>query len=117
DTRAPPATVRPVLHLPAPRFQTPQFADRLYRLSALTSNALTCEKRALGVRPTRSVGLRVVLAQQILAVVVAVRGSDHRMNVGARRPVVLEVDAPLVIELDQDHRALHPVVKRARLVA
>ena len=45
--------------------------------------------RALGVRPTRSVGLRVVLAQQIPAVVVAVGGSDHRMNVRARRPVVL----------------------------
>src|SRR5499425_359894 len=56
------------------------------------------------------VELLVVLAQEVLAVVVAVRSAHHRVDVVARRVVVVERDPPLVIELDQDHRAVHPVV-------
>ena len=43
-------------------------------------------------------GSGVVLAQQVLAVVVPIRRAHHRVDVGSCRPVVLEVDAALMIE-------------------
>ena len=56
--------------------------------------------------------LLVVLAQQILAVVVAVRRPHDRVDVNAAghfRPG--QRDRRLMIELDQDHRAVDPVVE------
>src|SRR5678815_2154270 len=59
------------------------------------------------VPPGLMVVLRVVLPQQVLAVVVAVGRADDRVDVIARRLVVGERDAALVIELDQDDRAVN----------
>ena len=58
--------------------------------------------------------LQVVLAQQVLAVVVAVRCAHHRVNVLVVRRVgilrvLLQVGRHLMIELDQDARAVHAV--------
>src|SRR5207245_4917921 len=55
----------------------------------------------------------VVLAQQILAVVVSVWGPDHGVNVIPRWLVVVEGYAVQMIELDQDDRAVDPVVEGA----
>ena len=52
----------------------------------------------------------VVLAQEI-PVVVPVRRADHRVDVVPRRRVVVERNTPLVIELDEDHRAVDSVVE------
>src|SRR5712664_154358 len=57
------------------------------------------------LRRARVVEARVMLAQQISAVVVAVRRPDHRVDVVARGRVVVEGDPALVVELDQDDRA------------
>ena len=60
------------------------------------------------------VGL-VVLAEEVFAVVVAVGGADHAVNVLARGQVGIfsesrEVGGALVIEFDQDHGAVDAVV-------
>ena len=62
-----------------------------------------------------TVGVRalVVLPQQVLAVVVAVGRAHHRVDVDARRRVVVEDDPALVIELDQHHRTVDAVIKDA----
>src|SRR5712691_3163196 len=62
------------------------------------------------------IDLLVVLAQQILAVVVAVRRADHRVDVIARGRIVVERHAALVIELDQDHRTVNAIVEDAVLL-
>ena len=57
----------------------------------------------------------VVLTQQILAVVVAVRGSDDGMDVRRVRNAgghqMAQPDRLLVIELDQDHRTVDAVIE------
>ena len=56
--------------------------------------------------------LLVVLSQQVLAVVVAVRSADDGVDVGtARYAGALERDWGLVIELDEDHGAVDAVVE------
>src|SRR4051812_20514948 len=58
--------------------------------------------------------LRVMLAQQVLAIVVAVGRTHHSVNVIARRDVgFCKRDRPLVIELDEKHRAVYPVIEDA----
>src|SRR4029450_8155964 len=68
------------------------------------------------VRGLRVVEARVVLAQQIPPVVVAVRRPDHGVGVVARGGVVVEGDPALLVELDQDDGAVNPVVEDAVLV-
>ena len=66
--------------------------------------------------------LQVVLPQQILAVVVAVRRAHDGVDVlaafGSVRVLARcrKPDRPLVIELDQDHRAVDAVVEHAARV-
>src|SRR5579884_3136366 len=57
-----------------------------------------------------------VLAQQILAVVVAVRRAHDRVAVEFLRLGVVDEHAAMVVELDADHRALHLVIERAHIV-
>src|SRR5689334_17200498 len=45
------------------------------------------------------------------AVVVAVRGAQHRVHVEGLRGVVVEEDAAVVVELGDQHRRLQPVVE------
>ena len=54
--------------------------------------------------------LLVMLTQEIPSVVVAVRCSDHGVDVVARGGVAVGRDAALVVELDEDHRAVKAVV-------
>src|SRR5262245_38389719 len=58
----------------------------------------------------------VVLAQQVAAVVVAVRRAHDGVDVVARRRVVVVGDAGLVVELNEDHRAQDSVIERACVV-
>src|ERR1700744_2067887 len=60
--------------------------------------------------------LDIVLTEQVLAVVVAVRRAHHGVDMVARRRVVVVDDAGLVVELDQDDRAQDAIVERARIV-
>src|ERR1700680_4363348 len=60
--------------------------------------------------------LRIVLAQQVLAVIVAIGRAHHRVDVVARRHVVVVDDARLVVELDKDHRVDDTVVEGARVI-
>ena len=57
----------------------------------------------------------VVLPQQVEAVVVAVRRAHDGMDVELRRLRIGEEHAGVMVELDEDHRALHPVVERTLL--
>ena len=61
--------------------------------------------------------LQVMLAQQVLPEIVAVRRSDDGVDMRAVRHdrihKVAEADRALVIELDQDHRTLDAVVEHA----
>ena len=52
----------------------------------------------------------IVLTQQVLAVVVAVGRAHDRVNMVSRGLIVVEGDAPLMVELDQDYGALDLVV-------
>ena len=56
-----------------------------------------------------------MLRQQILAVIVAVRRSIHRMNMvsGGDAPLIQHqrADRILVIELNHDYRAVNPVIE------
>ena len=52
----------------------------------------------------------VVLAQEVPAVVIAVRRADNRVDVVARRLVVVERDPPLMVELDEDDGAVEAIV-------
>src|SRR5262249_35638309 len=56
----------------------------------------------------------VVLAEEVFPVVIAVRGAHNRVDVVPRWRVVVERDPPLVIELDEQDRTLHPIVEDAR---
>src|SRR5579875_4177677 len=64
----------------------------------------------------RMIELLVMLPQQILAIVIAVRGSHQCMNVIACMLVVVERDSGLMIELDQDNGAVDSIIKRAHIV-
>jgi hypothetical protein len=56
----------------------------------------------------------VMLAQQILAVVVAIGRTDNDVDViFVRFAMFTESDATLMIELDDDHRTLDTVIKSA----
>src|SRR5919201_1207077 len=59
---------------------------------------------------------RVVLAEQILAVIVPVRRPHQRMDVIAGRLVVVERHPVQMIELDQDDWALNPIIEDAVVV-
>src|SRR5438132_14351891 len=57
----------------------------------------------------------VMLPQEVFAVIISIGGADHAMNVLARRLFWIggkpsEVGGLLVIELDQDHRAVDAIV-------
>ena len=52
-----------------------------------------------------------MLTQQIFAVVVAVGREHHRVDVVLGRLVVVESDAAIVVELDEDHVAVDPVIE------
>ena len=61
---------------------------------------------------------QVVLAQQVLAVVIAIRSSDYTMDVLLRRLCrvcnkLSQVGGLLVIKFDQYYGTLHAVIKRA----
>ena len=56
--------------------------------------------------------LRIVHAQQIHAVIVAIRGAHYGVNVKLGWKLVGEKHAGVVIELDHHHRALNPVIER-----
>src|SRR5688572_10187168 len=58
----------------------------------------------------------VMLAQEILAVVVAVGRTHDGMNVLTRRLIVVQGNARLMVELDEDHRTVNPIIERAHLV-
>ena len=60
-------------------------------------------------------GMLVVLLQQIEPVVVAVGCAHDGMNMELRGFRVGEEHAGVMVELDERHRALHPVVERAVL--
>src|SRR5437870_5524745 len=65
--------------------------------------------------------LQVVLPQQILAVVVSVWRPDDCMDMLAVRELrigsqMTQPYRPLMVELDQDHRAVNPIVENATLV-
>ena len=60
--------------------------------------------------------LRIVLAQQVLAIVVAVGRAHHRVDVVAGGSIVVEDDARLVVELDEDHRAEDAIVEGAGVI-
>ena len=60
----------------------------------------------------------VVLPQQVLAVVIAIRRAHYAMDVLLRRlrgvgGKLAQVGGPLMVEFDQDHWAVHAVVERA----
>jgi uncharacterized membrane protein len=58
--------------------------------------------------------LLVMLAQEVFAVIVAVRRADDYMDVIFIGLLVLaKRNAPLVIELDDNHRALNAIIKNA----
>jgi hypothetical protein len=52
-----------------------------------------------------------MLAQEILAVVVAVGGTHHRVDVVARGPLIAKRDAALVVELDENDRAMDAIIE------
>ena len=60
------------------------------------------------------VAVQIMLAQKIFAVVVAVGCAQYDVNVVfVRLAMLAERDAALVVELDDNHGALDPVVKSA----
>ena len=61
-------------------------------------------------------GLLVVQAQEIDAVIVAVRRAHDGMHMELCRLGVGEKDAGVMIEFDEDHRALNPIIERARFL-
>ena len=63
------------------------------------------------------VGLFSVLPQQVLAVVIAVGSPHHGVDMISRGLVVVQEDAILVVKLDENHRAVHPVIEDAVLIS
>src|SRR5215475_6390835 len=64
----------------------------------------------------RMIVLGIVLAQQVLAVVVAIGRAHHRVDVVAGRFIVVVDDARLVIELDEHHGIDETIVKGASVI-
>ena len=64
----------------------------------------------------RMVNLLAVQPKKVFAVVVAIRRANYRMNVVARRLVDVQRDSALMVELDEDDRAVNPIVENALLV-
>ena len=62
------------------------------------------------------VELLVVLAKEVGAVVAAVRGAHDGVHVMSAGHLVVEHHAGMMVELDEDHRAVHPVVERRLVV-
>ncbi|MEA3071788.1 MAG: hypothetical protein QOD29_3234 [Alphaproteobacteria bacterium] len=60
--------------------------------------------------------LGIMLAQQVLAVVVAVRGADYRMDMVARGLVVRIDDPRLVVEFDEHDWTVDAVVEGPMVV-
>src|SRR5262245_21438748 len=60
--------------------------------------------------------LRIVLSQQVPAVVIAVWRAHHRMDVITGRCIIVVHDAGLVVELDEKYRAEDSIVKGARII-
>ncbi len=57
--------------------------------------------------------LLVVLAQQVMAIVVAIGRTHNGVNMKRLRFCIGEIHPRMMIKFDQQHRALHPVVKGA----
>ena len=55
--------------------------------------------------------LRIVLAQQVLAIVIAIRRAHNRVDMVAGGFIVVVDDARLVVELDEDHGIEDAIVK------
>ena len=62
------------------------------------------------------VELFVVLPKQIGAVVAAIRGAHDGVHVMSAGDLVVEHHAGMMVEFDEDHRAVHPVVERRLIV-
>jgi hypothetical protein len=62
------------------------------------------------------VELLMMLAQEILAVVVAVRRAHHRVHVVTRRLVIAQRNAALMVERDKNDRTVDAVVEHTLLV-
>ena len=60
--------------------------------------------------------LRIVLAQQVLAIVIAIRRAHNRVDMVAGGFIVVVDDARLVVELDEDHRIEDAIVKGASVI-
>src|SRR5262245_23010577 len=73
----------------------------------------SCCPESVLMRGAGVVELGVVLAEQVATVIVAVGGADHGVNVLARGLVAVQRDPPLVVEFDEDDRAVHAVVEHA----
>ena len=68
-------------------------------------------------RPRMRMGvLCVVLAQQVLAIVIAIRRAHHRVDVVAGGFIVVVDNAGLVVELDEDHGIEDTIVKWASVI-
>src|SRR5205809_3528768 len=67
--------------------------------------------RSLGPASSLVEGLLVVLAQEVATVIAAVGRADDGVDVLARWHVILQRDAPEVVELDQDDRRVDAVVE------
>ncbi len=59
--------------------------------------------------------LLVVLAQKVLAIVVAVGCANHGVNVITGRPVAFEGDPALMVKLNENYWTMYAVVKNAFL--
>ena len=68
------------------------------------------------VAAPRMVKLFVVLAQEILAIVVAIRCPHDRVDMVARGVLVAERDAALMVELDEDDRTVDAVIEHAVVI-
>src|SRR5262249_12343789 len=64
----------------------------------------------------RVIMLRIVLSQEILAVIIAIGRAHHGVDVVARGRIVVVDDARLVVKLDEDHRVEHPIVEGTSVV-
>ena len=58
----------------------------------------------------------IMLAQQILAIIVAVRRSHHGMDVVARGRVVIVDNAGDVIEFNKDYGTQDPIIERTYII-
>lgn len=62
------------------------------------------------------VDLLTMLTQQVDAIIIAIRGAHHRVNVLARGFIVVQRNAALVIELNENDGAVHTIVKWTVLI-